>query len=150
MYVPQLDGRMDNFRRSVREVVYIVKVLWTESVKRRKRVGDVNDDGEVIEDPQDITIVTAPVPLSAPPGTPPSAPPSGPTLLTLLYKPLRLETDGFVIPELPILSPLPISSLPGTPIDITDSLIPQSVEKAKDDQHSAIAEEVTESEIPIY
>ena len=183
-----LAARMNNFRRSVREVVYVVKVadltiqkrldefrgtksgdltveefrnIWLEQAhdppsygpkasKRRKRVREVNDDGEVIEDLQDLTIVAAPVDLgaasSAPPGTP-SAPPSAPAPLTFLDRPLRLDADGFVIPELPVPSPLPISSLPGTPIDIVDPPTSQGVEKAQDDQHSVIAEEVIESEI---
>jgi len=180
---------MNNFRRSVREVVYVVKVadltiqkrldefkdtksgdltveefrnIWLEQAhdppsygpkasKRRKRVRDVNDDGEVIEDPQDITIVAAPIDPSpahsAPPEIPSSAPPSAPTPLALLDRPLRLDADGFVIPELPVPSPLPISSHPGTPIDIADPPAPQGTEEARDDQHSAIAEEVIESEI---
>jgi len=169
---------MNNFRRSVREVVYVVKVadltiqkrldefkdtksgdltveefrnIWLEqahdppsygpkALKKRKRVRGVSDDGEVIEDPQDITIVATPADLSAAPST-------APTPLTFLDKPLRLDADGFVIPELPVPSPLPISSLPGKPIDITDPATPQGIEKAQDDQHSAIAEEVIESEI---
>ena len=185
-----LAARMNNFRRSVREVVYVVKVadltiqkrldefkdtksgdltveefrnIWLEQAhdppsygpkasKRRKRVRDVNDDGEVIEDPQDITIVDTPADSSvAPsaPGTPPSAPASAAaTPLMSLDRPLRLDADGFVIPELPVPSPRPISSsLPGTPIDTTDHATPQGAEKAQDDQHSAIAEEVIESEI---
>ncbi|KAG0131303.1 cyclin-like protein [Tuber indicum] len=205
-----LAARMNNFRRSVREVVYVVKVadltiqkrldefkdtksgdltveefrnIWLEQAhdppsygpkasKRRKRVRDVNDDGEVVEDPQDITIVTTPVAPSPPPNTlpstapsappstlpsaapsaptstPPSAPPSAAaTPVMLLDRPLRLDADGFVIPELPIPSPLPTSSLPGTPIDATDPATPQGTGKAQEDQHSAIAEEVIESEI---
>ncbi|KAG0642797.1 hypothetical protein HOY80DRAFT_1134288 [Tuber brumale] len=118
---------------------------------RRNRVRDVNDDGEVVGGLRNVAIVATPVDPSAspsaPPATPPTAPPSGPILLTLLDKPLRLDADGFVIPELPIPSPLPISSLPGTPIDITGPPTPQCVEKAQDHQHSAIAEEVIESEI---
>jgi len=103
-----LAARMNDFCRSVREVVYIIKVadltilkrldefkdtksrdliieefrkIWLEQAhdppshglkasKWRKRVRDFNDDGEVIEDPQDITIVAAHVDLSAAPGAP--------------------------------------------------------------------------------
>ncbi|RPA89870.1 cyclin-like protein [Choiromyces venosus 120613-1] len=190
-----LAARMNNFRRSVREVVYVVKVadltiqkrldefkdtksgdltveefrnIWLEQAhdppsygpkasKRRKRVRDVNDDGEVIEDPQDphdITTVTAPaVPDddAAAPTAPPSSILNAPaTPAIFLDRPLRLDADGFVIPELPVPSPLPVSSLPGTPVDTAD--LPTSVprnaaEKAQEDQHSAIAEEVIESEI---
>ena len=58
----------------------------------------------------------------------------------------QLDADGMVIPELPAPSPLSISSLPRTPIDITHSPTPQGVEMAYDAQHSAIAEEVIPSE----
>ncbi|KAG0123146.1 hypothetical protein HOY82DRAFT_674025 [Tuber indicum] len=94
----------------------------SKASKGRKRVRDINDDGEVIQDPQNISIVSAPVDIWAapPPATPPSAPPSCPTPHTLLNKPLRPGADGFVIPELTVPSPLPISSLPGIPMDITD------------------------------
>ena len=185
-----LAARMNDFRRSVREVVCVVKVadltiqgrldelkdtksgdltveefrnIWLEqahdppsygpkALRRHKRVRGVNDDGEFIEDPRDIAIVAAPADLSAtpsaPPGTPPSVPPSAAvTPLTFLDRPLRLDADGFVIPELPVPSPLPTSSLHRTPIDITSPATPQGIEKAQDDQHSAIAEEVIESEI---
>ena len=47
--------------------------------KWRKRVRGFNDNGEVIEDPQDITIVVAPVALSTAP--------SAPTLLTSSINP---------------------------------------------------------------
>ncbi|CUS07719.1 unnamed protein product [Tuber aestivum] len=182
-----LAARMNNFRRSVREVVYVVKVadltiqkrldefkdtrsgdltveefrnIWLEqahdppsygpkAAKKRKRVRNVNDDGEVIEDPQDTIIVTAPDAPGATPSTPPSAaaPGAAAAPAMLLDRPLRLDPDGFVIPELPIPSPLAVSSLPGTPIDTTDPAASQSTEKAQEDQHSAIAEEVIESEI---
>ena len=59
----------------------------------------------------------------------------------------QLDADGMVIPEPPTPSPLPISSLPRTLIDITDPPTPQGVEKAQDDQHSAIAEEVISCQI---
>lgn len=173
-----LADRMNNFRRSVREVAYVVKIadltiqkcldefkdtksgdvaveefrnIWLgqahnlpsyrpKASKRCKRVRDVNDDGEVIKNPQNITIIATPIDLSPALGTP--------TLLRLLDKPLRLDADGFVIPGLPVPSPLSIASLPGTPIDITDPPpTPQGVKKAQDDQHSAIMEEGIESEI---
>ncbi|PWW76852.1 BRF1-domain-containing protein [Tuber magnatum] len=185
-----LAARMNNFRRSVREVVYVVKVadltiqkrldefkdtksgdltveefrnIWLEQAhdppsygpkasRKRKRVRNVNDDGEVIDDPQDIAIVTAPVSPGATPSTPPTAAPGAPpgtaaAPAVFLDRPLRLDADGFVIPELPIPSPLAASSLPGTPIDTADPVAPQDTEKAQEDQHSAIAEEVIESEI---
>ncbi|CUS12229.1 unnamed protein product [Tuber aestivum] len=118
-----LTARMNNFRRSVREAVYVVKIadlttqkrleelkdakredlsveefrnIWLEQAygppsygpkasKRRKRVRNVNHDGEVTEIPRILLLSKC---LSKhPPGTPPSAPPSAPTLLTLLDKP---------------------------------------------------------------
>ena len=141
---------MNNFRRSVREVIYVVKVadltiqkwldefkdiksggliveelgnIWSEqahdppsygpkAANRPKRVRGVNDDGEIIKDPQNTTIIATPRDLSAAPSTP--------ILPTPLDKPLRLNADGLIIPELPVPSPLPSSSLPGTPIDVTD------------------------------
>jgi len=51
------------------------------------------------------------------------------------------------MPELSIPPPLLISSLPGTSINITDPPTPQGVEKAQDEQHSAITEEEISSQI---
>jgi len=44
--------------------------LWTKTLNVAHEGQGVHDDGEVIENPQDITIVTAPVDLSAAPSVP--------------------------------------------------------------------------------
>ncbi|CUS08526.1 unnamed protein product [Tuber aestivum] len=158
-------SRMINFCLSVKEVVYVVKVadltiqkrldelkntkgrelsveefrnIRPKASKKRKQVRNVNDDGEDIEDRQNITIVAASIYSSAAP--------SASTLLRLLDKHRRLDSESLVTPELPVPWPLPISSLPITPIDIMDDHTPQGVEKPQVGQHSAIAEEVIESE----
>jgi transcription factor IIIB subunit 2 len=163
---------MNNFRRSVREVVYVVKVadltiqkrldefkntksgdltveefrnIWLEQAHdppsygpkptaKRKRVREVNDDGEVVDDlassedshihdrqrmpdvdDSDNEVVDG-LPSSDPPAT----------------KRPRLDADGFTIPDLPPIDPELLAASPGT---------------AQDDHNSAIAEEVIESEI---
>jgi len=181
-----LAARMNNFRRSVREVVYVVKVadltihkrlqefkdtrsgdltveefrsIWLEQShdppsfglkkKKRKRVRRVNDDGEVVEEYMDEDGN-----LHAEKEPPKEKEP-------------RRDTDGFVIPEIPIDPALvdigthePSASLAGTtepgpstpgpstpgpstpvPTPATNSLyIP-------DEATSAIAESAIESEI---
>lgn len=130
-----LAARMNNYRRSVREVVYVVKVadltiqkrleefkltnsssltvdefrsLWLEQahdppsfgpkMKKRKRVREVNGDGEVIGDTEDQAIdddssnadsnsPTTTVNGTSVESTPPVA---------------RRDTDGFAVPEIPI------------------------------------------------
>jgi transcription factor IIIB subunit 2 len=114
-----LAARMNNFRRSVREVVYVVKVadltihkrlqefketnsgdltvqefrsMWLEQEhdppsfgpkkKRRKRVRQVNDDGEVVDDAEETT--------------------DEPDPKRVKEKEVRRDKDGFVIPEIPI------------------------------------------------
>ncbi|KAA8896022.1 cyclin-like protein [Sphaerosporella brunnea] len=115
-----LAARMNNFRRSVREVVYVVKVadltinkrlqefketnsgnltvqefrsMWLEQEhdppsfgpkkKKRKRVRQVNDDGEVIDDPEDTAAVE-------------------PDPKRVKGKEVRRDKDGFVVPEIPV------------------------------------------------
>jgi len=54
----------------------------------------------------------------------------------------QLDAEGMVIPELPAPSPLLISSLTRTLLDITDPPTLQGIQKPQDDQHSTIVEEV--------
>lgn len=164
-----LAARMNNFRRSIREVVYIVKVadltiqkrldefratksgeltveefrnIWLEQghdppsfgakpAKRRKRVREVNDDGEVIPDDEE----------DGEPASPPAA------------KKPRRDNDGFVIPELPI-DPLLLSSAPIPPNpspelgpDVSETDANQHGLSGDSDRDSAIAEQVIESEM---
>ncbi|PUU74970.1 hypothetical protein B9Z19DRAFT_1103203 [Tuber borchii] len=151
-----LAARMNNFHRSVREVVYKrldefkdtksgdltveeFRNIWLEqahdppsygpkALKRRKRVRGVNDGGEVIEDPQDITIVAAPADPSAAPSAPPAL------LLVSIPAPPR-----FCNPRTPCPFATPdFLTLPGS-IDITDPATPQSIEKAQEVIESEIA-----------
>ena len=132
-----LAARMNNYRRSVREVVYVVKVadltiqkrleefkltnsssltvdefrsLWLEQahdppsfgpkkIKKRKRVREVNEDGEVTGDMEDPAAndgssnTDSNNPTTTVDGTvePSTIPPAS-----------RRDADGFVIPEVPI------------------------------------------------
>lgn len=157
-----LAARMNNFRRSVREVVYVVKVadltitkrlhefqatksgdltveefrnIWLEQShdppcfgpkKKRRRVREVNDDGEVLEP---TPALTAPEP--------------------------RRDADGFVIPEIPIdpsllaqdptHTPPNTPSSPATPTD-PNGLQPEDL-NIPDTATSAIADEAIGQEI---
>lgn len=164
-----LAARMNNFRRSIREVVYIVKVadltiqkrldefratksgeltveefrnIWLEQghdppsfgakpAKRRKRVREVNDDGEVIPDDEEDGEAASPSAAKKP----------------------RRDNDGFVIPELPI-DPLLLStaSIPPNPNpelgpDVSETDANQHGLSGDSDRDSAIAEQVIESEM---
>ncbi|KAL7275085.1 transcription factor TFIIIB subunit brf1 [Rhizina undulata] len=124
-----LAARMNNFRRSVKEVVYVVKVadltihkrlaefketksgdltveefrnIWLEQAhdppsfgakkKKRKRVREVNEDGEVIPDSEG-TAQNEELDDAATENCTPAPTQS---------EPLRIDADGFVIPALPI------------------------------------------------
>lgn len=176
-----LAARMNNFRRSIREVVYIVKVadltiqkrldefratksgeltveefrnIWLEQghdppsfgakpAKRRKRVREVNDDGEVIPDDEEVPSIDGDGESTSPPAA----------------KKPRRDNDGFVIPELPI-DPLLLSTAPIPPIspiapNPNPELVPDNPEtdvnqhglSGDSDRDSAIAEQVIESEM---
>ncbi|RPB24644.1 cyclin-like protein [Terfezia boudieri ATCC MYA-4762] len=166
-----LAARMNNYRRSVREVVYVVKVadltiqkrleefkltdsssltvdefrtLWLEQsndppsfgpkkTKKRKRVRNVNDDGEVIEGTQNRARTTEPA-LTQP----------------------RRDADGFAIPELPIdptfmIDPALLGDASLTPVLLTPPTTQQPAAAAEEDPKSAriesIADAAIESEI---
>lgn len=171
-----LAARMNNFRRSIREVVYIVKVadltiqkrldefratksgeltveefrnIWLEQghdppsfgakpAKRRKRVREVNDDGEVIPDDEEVPCTGGNGESASPPAA----------------KKPRRDNDGFVIPELPI-DPLLLSTAPIPPNPNPELVVPDIPEtdvnqhglSGDSDRDSAIAEQVIESEM---
>lgn len=164
-----LAARMNNFRRSIREVVYIVKVadltiqkrldefratksgeltveefrnIWLEQghdppsfgakpAKRRKRVREVNDDGEVIPDDEEDAELASPSAAKKP----------------------RRDNDGFVIPELPIdplllsTAPIPPNPNPELGPDASETDANQHGLSGDSDHDSAIAEQVIESEM---
>ena len=171
-----LAARMNNFRRSVREVVFVVKVadltiqkrldefkntksgdltveefrnIWLEQAHdppsygpkpaaKRKRVREVNDDGEVIDDlisssdpPTDTQRRINDDGSETTTGEPSSSSSSsGPPAA----KRLRVDADGFAVPSLPPIDPELLAPTP-----------PSTA--AEDDHNSAIAEEAIESEI---
>lgn len=189
-----LAARMNNYRRSVREVVYVVKVadltiqkrleefkltdsssltvdefrtLWLEQsndppsfgpkkTKKRKRVRNVNDDGEVIVDGeggttgnpdsnQNNTIITEQE------GTQNRARTTEPALTQP-----RRDADGFAIPELPIdptfmIDPALLGDASLTPVLLTPPTTQQPAAAAEEDPKSAriesIADAAIESEI---
>lgn len=170
-----LAARMNNFRRSIREVVYIVKVadltiqkrldefrstksgeltveefrnIWLEQghdppsfgakpAKRRKRVREVNDDGEVIPDDDEVPRVGE----------------NGESVAAPAAKEPRRDSDGFVIPELPIdplllsTSPIPPNPNPGLGPNGIEPDINQHGLSGDSDRDSAIAEQAIESEL---
>lgn len=138
-----LAARMNNFRRSVREVVYVVKVadltihkrladfketksadltveefrnIWLEQAhdppsfnpkktKKRKRVREVDDDGEVImDDAEQAEDGATPAPEIAHKGKAASQP----------LKEPRRDADGFVIPDIPVDPALIATEVNGT------------------------------------
>lgn len=177
-----LAARMNNFRRSIREVVYIVKVadltiqkrldefratksgeltveefrnIWLEQghdppsfgakpTKKRKRVKEVNDDGEVIPDDDE-----APEPT----GKKTRTGENGESSPIAVAKEPRRDSDGFVIPELPIdplllsTAPLPPNPNPEPNPDGSDPDVNQSGLSGDIDHDSAIAEQAIENEM---
>lgn len=170
-----LAARMNNFRRSIREVVYIVKVadltiqkrldefratksgeltveefrnIWLEQghdppsfgakpAKRRKRVREVNDDGEVIPDDEEVPCTDGNGESTSPPAA----------------KKPRHDNDGFVIPELPIdplllsTAPIPPNPNPALEPNIPETDVNQHGLSGDSDRDSAIAEQAIESEM---
>jgi transcription factor IIIB subunit 2 len=164
-----LAARMNNFRRSVREVVYIVKVadetihkrlqefketnsgdltvqefrsMWLEQEhdppcfgpkKKRKRVREVNDDGEVLDDPEETT--------------------DEPDPKRVKRKEVKRDKDGFVIPAIPM-DPETARSEGGAPPPGKTKKTSKAKETATekdffipDDQSNEIIEATIESEI---
>lgn len=174
-----LAARMNNYRRSIREVVYIVKVadltiqkrldefrstksgeltveefrlIWLEQghdppsfgakpAKRRKRVREVNDDGEVVSDEEESGHVAKKSRTGE----------NGESSSSAAAKEPRRDADGFVVPEVPIdpllLSSSPIPADPNATSDNTTPDINQSGLSGDADHDSAIAEACIESEM---
>ncbi|KAI5795435.1 cyclin-like protein [Peziza echinospora] len=182
-----LAARMNNYRRSVRELVYVVKVadltiqkrleefkltksgsltvdefrnMWLEQAhdppsfgpkktKKRKRVREVNENGEVVgEEEEDSTATPSPAKRAATPRQATVEPQPQPP------QPPRVDADGFAIPELPIDPALllldsagPHTAMPTPPTTQDPSASTPSDQPEQEDHITAIAEAAIESEI---